>query len=61
MILSPDKCSFMLSTVKDELQTDFVSNNVTIKISKEEKSWESLLITNLNSPCILLALPKRQI
>lgn len=61
MILSPDKCSFMLSTVKDELQTNFVSNNVTIKNSKEEKSWELLLITNLNSPCILLALPKRQI
>ena len=37
MVLNPDKCSFMLFGVKDELQTDLVSNNVTIKNSKEEK------------------------
>ena len=37
MVLSPGKCSFMLFALKDELQTDLVSNNVTIKNSKEEK------------------------
>ena len=37
MVLNPDKCSFMLFGIKDELQTDFVSNNVTTKNSKEEK------------------------
>ena len=37
MVLNPDKCSFMLFDIKDELQTDFVSNNVTTKNSKEEK------------------------
>ena len=36
MVLNPDKCSFKLFGVKDELQTDLVSNNVTIKNSKEE-------------------------
>ena len=37
MVLDPDICSFMLFCVKDELQTDLVSNNVTIRNSKEEK------------------------
>ena len=37
MVLNPDKCYFMLLGVKDELQTDLVSNNVTTKNSKEEK------------------------
>ena len=37
MVLDPDTCSFMLFCVKDELQTDLVSNNVTIRNSKEEK------------------------
>ena len=31
-----NKCSFMLFGVKDELQTDLVSSNVTIKSGKEE-------------------------
>ena len=38
MVLNLDKCSFMLFGINDELQTDFVSNNVTIKNSKEEKA-----------------------
>ena len=38
MVLNPDKCYFMLFGVKDELQTDLVSNNVTTKNSKEEKA-----------------------
>ena len=37
MVLDPDICSFMLFCVKDEFQTDLVSNNVTIRNSKEEK------------------------
>ena len=37
MVLDPDICSFMLFCVKDELQTDLVSNNVTIRNSKEKK------------------------
>ena len=36
MVLNPDKCSFMLFGAKDELQTDLISNNITIKNSKEE-------------------------
>ena len=36
MVLNPDKCNFILFDVKDELQTDLVSN-VTVKNSKEEK------------------------
>ena len=38
MVLNPDECSFILSGVKDELQADFVTNNVTIKTSKNEKA-----------------------
>ena len=37
MVFKPDKCSFMLLGVKDELQTDFDSNKCTNKNSKEEK------------------------
>ena len=59
MVFNPDKCSFMLFGVRDELQTDLVSNNGTIKNSTDEP-WESLFITNLISPRILPALPKRR-
>ena len=61
IVLNPDKCSFMLCGVKNELQRDLVSNNGTIKISKEEKYWESLLIRNLASARILLVLQKKRI
>ena len=37
MVLNLDKCSFMLFCFKDEIQTDLLSNNVTVKNSKEEK------------------------
>ena len=37
MVLHLDKCSFMLFGIKDELQTDLLSNNVTTKNSKQEK------------------------
>ena len=55
MILNPDKCSFMLLGVQDELETNIVSNNIIIKNSKEEK------VQGITSPRILLALPKRRI
>ena len=61
MVLNPDKCSFMLFRVKDELQTDLVSHNVCSNNSKEKKHWESLLITDLTFLRVLLALPKRRI
>ena len=38
MVLNPDEHSFMLSGVKDELQTDFVSNNIIIKKYRRRKS-----------------------
>ena len=41
MFLSPDKCSFVLFGLKDELQTDHVSNNVTIKNSKKKKIFQA--------------------
>ena len=38
MVLNPDKSSLMLSDVKDELQTDLVSNNATFKNGKEKNA-----------------------
>ena len=62
MVLNPDKSSLMLFSIKDELQTNLTSlTTLLLKIAKKKTYWESLLITNLTSPCILLALPKRQI
>ena len=37
VVLSPHICSFMLFGVKDEHQTDLVSNNITTRNDKEEK------------------------
>ena len=62
MVLNPDKSSLMLFSIKAELQTDLASlATLLLKTAKKKKYWESLLITNLTSPSILLALPKRQI
>ena len=36
-VLTPGECSFILFGTEDELQTDVVSNNVTIINSKEKK------------------------
>ena len=36
MVLNPDKCSFMLLGVDDELQTNLVCGNETLKNSKQE-------------------------
>ena len=37
MVLNPDKCSFMLLGVDDELQTNLVCGNETLKNSKQKK------------------------
>ena len=46
--INPDQCSFMILGVKNELQTDFASNNFTIKNSKEENVLEITFDNNLN-------------
>ena len=46
MVLNPDKCSFILLGVDDELQTNLVCGNETLKNSKQEKVLGSLLTTN---------------
>ena len=37
MVLNPDKSSFMLLGVDDELQTNLVRGNETLKNSKQKK------------------------
>ena len=37
MVLTPDKCSFVLLGVADNLQTNLVCGNKTLKSSKQEK------------------------
>ena len=37
MVLNPDKCSFMLLGVDDELQINLVCGNETLKNSKQQK------------------------
>ena len=60
MVLSADKCSFMLSGVKDELQTDLVSNSVTIKNSKEENELGITFDSNLDlSTTHLISIAKK--
>ena len=63
ILLNLDNWSVIIFDNKDELQIGFVSNNLTLqlKIAKKKKYLESLLISNLTSLHILLALPKRQI
>ena len=46
MDLSPNKSFFMLFGVKDEFQTDLVSNTVTIKISIEENVLGTTITSN---------------
>ena len=59
MVLSADKCSFMLFGVKDELQTDLVSNSVTIKDSKEENELGITFDSNLDFSTHLISIPKK--
>ena len=59
MVLSADKCSFMLFGVKDELQTDLVSNSVTIKNSKEENELGITFDSNLDLSTHLISIAKK--
>ena len=61
MVLSADKCSFMLfGGVKDELQTDLVSNSVIIKNSKEENELGITFDSNLDlSTTHLISIAKK--
>ena len=59
MVLSADKCSFMLFGVKDELQTDLVSNSVTIKDSKEENELGITFDSNLDFSTHLISIAKK--
>ena len=43
MVLNPDKCFFMLFAVKDKLQIDLLSKNVTVKNSKDEEKQKTTL------------------
>ena len=59
MVLSTDKCSFMLFGVKDELQTDLVSNSVTIKSSKEKNELGITFDSNLDFSTHLISIAKK--
>ena len=48
MVLNPDKCSFMLLGVDDELQTNLVCGNETLKNSKQEKVLGITIDNTLN-------------
>ena len=48
MVLNPDKCSFMLLGVDDELQTNLVCGNKTLKNSKQEKVLGVTIDNKLN-------------
>ena len=48
MVLNPDKCSFRLSGVDDELQTNLVWGNKTLKNRKQEKVLVVTITKNAN-------------
>ena len=48
MVLNPDKCSFVLLVVDDELQTNLVCGNKTLKNSKQEKMLGVTIDNKLN-------------
>ena len=48
MDLNPDKCSFMLLVVDDELQTNLVCGNETLKKGKQEKVLGVTIDNKLN-------------
>ena len=54
MVLNPDKCSFMLLGVDDELQTNLVCGNKTLKNSKQEKVLGATIDKKLNFATHLL-------
>ena len=59
MVLSTDQCSFMLFGVKDELQTDLISNSVTIKSSKEKNELGITFDSNLEFSTHLISIAKK--
>ena len=58
MVLNPDKCSFMLVGVDDELQTNLVCGNETLKKSKQEKVLGITIDNKLNFATHLLNITK---
>ena len=58
MVLDPDKCSFMLFGVNDELQTSLVCGNETLKNSKQEKVLGVTIENKLNFATHLLNITK---
>ena len=58
MVLNPDKCSFMLLGVNDELQTSLVCGNETLKNSKQEKVLGVTIDNKLNFKMHLLNITK---
>ena len=56
---NPDKCSFITFGIKDELQTDLVSNKITIKNSKEEKVQGITFHNKLNFSTNLISIAKK--
>ena len=48
MVLNPDKCCFVLLRVDDELQTNLVCGNETLKNSKKEKVLRVIIDNNFN-------------
>ena len=48
MVFNPDKCSFMSLGVDDELQTNLVCGNETLKNSKKEKVLRVIIDNKLN-------------
>ena len=58
MVLNPDKCSFMLLRVDDELQTNLVCRNEFLKNSKQEKVLGVSIDNKLNFKTHLLNMTK---
>ena len=58
MVLNPDKCSFMLLGVDDELQTNLVCGNKTLKNGKQEKVLGVTIDNKLNFTTHLLNITK---
>ena len=58
MVLKPDKCSFMLLGVDDDLQTNLVCGNETLKNSKQEKVLGVTIDNKLNFKTHLLNITK---
>ena len=58
MVRNPDKCSFTLLGVDDELQTNLVCGNETLQNSKQEKVLGITIENKLNFAPHLLNITK---